>query len=60
MYELISFDDHQTQTYGQDAFGEFGSIFASDTELAIPGLSDFQSDPQFAVAPPTLSQSLST
>ena len=52
MYELISFDDKQKQTYGRDTFGEFGTILASDSELAIPEISDFQSTPQFEIAPP--------
>jgi hypothetical protein len=52
MYEIISFDDQQKQTYGRDTFGEFGTILASDSELAIPELSDFQSTSQFQTAPP--------
>lgn len=51
MYELISFDNQQqNQTYGRDAFGEFGTFFATDSDLGIPELSDFQSDPQFPIA----------
>ncbi len=51
MYELIHFDNHsQNETYGRDAFGEFGTILASDSDLAIPELSDFQSDPQLPIA----------
>jgi hypothetical protein len=46
MYELIHFDNpSENETYGRDAFGEFGTILATDSELAIPELSDFQSDP---------------
>lgn len=51
MYELIQFDNQaQNQTYGRDAFGEFGTILATDSDLAIPELSDFQSDPQLPIA----------
>jgi hypothetical protein len=50
MYELINFENQpQNQTYGRDAFGEFGTILASDSDLAIPELSDFHSDPQFQI-----------
>jgi hypothetical protein len=46
MYELIYLDNPaQSETYGRDAFGEFGTILATDLELAIPE-PDFQSDPQ--------------
>ena len=51
MYELISFDDQSKQTYGRDTFGEFGTILAADSELAIPDLSDFQSASEFKIAP---------
>jgi hypothetical protein len=51
MYEIISFDDQQKQTYGRDTFGEFGTILASDSELAIPELSDFQSTSELQTAP---------
>jgi hypothetical protein len=37
MYELIYFDNPaQSETYGRDAFGEFGTILATDVDLAIP------------------------
>jgi hypothetical protein len=49
MYELIHFDKSQNETYGRDAFGEFGTILASDSDLAVPELSDFQSDPQLPI-----------
>lgn len=46
MYELIQFDNHaQSETYGKDAFGEFGTILATDFDLAIPE-PDSQSNPQ--------------
>ena len=46
MYELIKFDNHaQSETYGKDAFGEFGTILATDFDLAIPE-PDSQSDSQ--------------
>ena len=40
MYELIHL---QHDTYGRDAFGEFGTLLATDADLSIPELSDFQS-----------------
>ena len=40
MYELIHL---QHDTYGRDAFGEFGTLLATDADLSIPDLSDFQS-----------------
>ena len=44
MYELINFENQpQNQTYGRDAFGEFGTLLATDADLSIPDLSDFQS-----------------
>jgi hypothetical protein len=44
MYELIHFHNQsQHDTYGRDAFGEFGALLATDADLSIPELSDFQS-----------------
>ena len=44
MYELIHLHNQsQHDTYGRDAFGEFGTLLASDADLSIPELSDFQS-----------------
>jgi hypothetical protein len=46
MYELVKFDNHaQSETYGKDAYGEFGTILATACDLAIPE-PDSQSDPQ--------------
>jgi hypothetical protein len=57
MYELIHFHNQsQDETYGRDAFGEFGTLLATDADLAIPELSDFQSQPQL----PTVTHNLST
>lgn len=54
MYELIQFDNQaQNQTYGRDAFGEFGTILATDSDLAFPELSDFQIGPTTANRSPT-------
>jgi len=51
MYELIYFDNHALcETYGRDAFGEFGTILAKDSDLAIAE-PDFQSEPQLPSAP---------
>ena len=55
MYELIHFQS-QDDTYGRDTFGEFGTLLATDADLAIPELSDFQSQPQL----PTGTRDLST
>ena len=50
MYELIDFDNHaQSETYGRDAFGEFGTILSTDFDLGIPE-ADSQSDPQLPSA----------
>ena len=50
MYEIIYFDNHaRSETYGKDAFGEFGTILAKDSDLAIAE-PDFQSDPQLPSA----------
>ena len=44
MYELIQLPNQsQHDTYGRDAFGEFGTLLATDADLSIPDLSDFQS-----------------
>jgi hypothetical protein len=46
MYEIIHFDNHaQTETYGKDSFGEFGTLLATDSDLSIPE-PDSQSEPQ--------------
>ena len=46
MYELITFDNHaQNETYGKDAYGEFGTILATAFDLAIPE-PDSQSEPR--------------
>jgi hypothetical protein len=46
MYELIKFDNHaQSETYGKDALGEFGTILATDFDFAVPE-PDSQSDLQ--------------
>ena len=57
MYELINFGNHaRSETYGRDAFGEFGTILAGDYDLAIPG-ADFQEDNQpLSVHNPTAAQ----
>ena len=37
MYEIIHFDNHaQTETYGRDSFGEFGTLLATDSDRSIP------------------------
>ena len=57
MYELINFGNHaRSETYGRDAFGEFGTILAEDYDLAIPE-ADFQAyDQPVSVHNPTAEQ----
>ena len=47
MYEIIYFNiESQKETYGRDAFGEFGTLLSTDSDFAIPDIYDFQSEPQ--------------
>ena len=36
MYEIIHFNNHaETESYGRDSFGEFGTLLAPDSDLSI-------------------------
>ena len=50
MYEIIYFNiESQKETYGRDAFGEFGTLLSTDSDFAIPDIYDFQSEPQYQI-----------